>query len=122
MTPIDRGPLQTYRVNYKDTKQYEDFLAHQVLVPPAGWFGDKSPRDDFFLLHGEIDGKWQLVLAIHADKVESIQNITSQIDDALTLVRNHLRDPAPRDSWLSNKYRDGWNDAMTRIEEIAKTV
>lgn len=73
----ERGPLQTYEVIWK-SGQVETIRAHQVIWPTdaglSGLFGGvetKTQRPVTF--HGEIDGRWLLILAARPDDIVSIR-------------------------------------------------
>jgi hypothetical protein len=73
----ERGPLRSYEIIWH-SGHVETIQAHQVSWPnnsAAVLFGAQLPRIIHF--HGEIDGRWTLVL--HADEAEirTIRDVTA---------------------------------------------
>lgn len=71
----DRGPLRVYEIAW-NAKSPEVVWGHQVTFPGAFSPSFGSPYQKWFLIHGEFDGKWQLVLAGSMDYVKSIRDVT----------------------------------------------
>lgn len=75
------GPLDTYEVIWS-SGHLEYIQAHQVLMPPLpGLFGEPD-RDPRWTFHGEVDGRWRLLLTAPADDVRSVRNVTHTRDAA----------------------------------------
>ena len=64
----DRGPLIQWRVEWV-TGLIDVIEAHQVTMPLT--FSD----DGFIQFHGEIDGRWGLVLAVVPSRVKAISRV-----------------------------------------------
>ena len=80
MTDRDRGPLSEYGVVWRDGRA-EIIKAHQVLLPHDGLFDDmfgRAPKPRRLTFHGEIDGRWQLILDVDYDQVQSVRLLTAQ--------------------------------------------
>jgi hypothetical protein len=71
----DRGTLRAYEISWY-SKQAEIVWGHQVTFPGAFGSGIGSSSQKWFLIHGEFDGKWRLVLAGSMDYVRSIRDVT----------------------------------------------
>jgi hypothetical protein len=74
----DYGPIQAYEVVWA-SGHVERIQAHQVTLPPdVPIFGSpveaRGPRRIMF--HGQIDGKWQLVLSALEEDIRSIRLVT----------------------------------------------
>lgn len=90
MEKYDRGPLQTYEVIYT-SGHIERVQAHQVIMPPSdsgflgGFFGVdvQTKREGRWTFHGEIAGRWMLVLSVPESDVKSVRNVTQTADDLL---------------------------------------
>ncbi len=89
----DHGPIDTYEIIWA-SGHVEYIQAHQVLMPPedlpfhlgGGLFGRtatevKAPRRAW-TFHGEIDGRWRLVLHAPAEDIRSVRNVTHTQDRA----------------------------------------
>lgn len=76
----DHGPLRPYRVIWK-SGYVEEILAHQVLVPSVipSLFGDPQTARRL-LIHGEINGHWQLILDADYDEVSSVRLLAGSED------------------------------------------
>lgn len=71
----DRGPLQSFEVTWS-TGHVETIRAHQVTHPGSfNMFGD-TPRVPRIEFHGEIDGRWMLVLSALEADLTRIRNLT----------------------------------------------
>ena len=92
MTAYDHGPRETYEIGWQ-SGHIEHIQAHQVLMPPddiprsfgggvyqsAG--GARKPRRGW-AFHGQIDGKWRLVLAADGEDIRSVRNLAYAPDSA----------------------------------------
>lgn len=73
--PFEYGPLQTYEVIWK-SGHVEQVQAHQCMLPPSPMFGDApSPRANRITFHGEIDGRWMLVLDADYGDISSVRRV-----------------------------------------------
>jgi hypothetical protein len=72
---FDHGPLIAYEVCWNNG-HVETIMAHQVILPSSSIFGGRSWSDDQVMLHGEIDGRWQLLLCVNASEIKSVRNVT----------------------------------------------
>lgn len=68
------GPISTYQVIWK-SGHVEEVQAHQVIWPDGGLFS-APVKNSRVMFHGEIDGRWRLVLAVPADDVLSVRLLT----------------------------------------------
>lgn len=88
----EHGPLDTYEVIW-NSGQIEYIQAHQVIMPPlespfsmgSGVFGSAGattkPRGGW-TFHGEIEGRWKLLLAADPADIKSVRNVTHTSDRA----------------------------------------
>lgn len=76
----DHGPLDTYEVIWA-SGHVERVKAHQVIAPQSPLFGSGSPRDHRWMIHGEVDGRWRLLLMAADEDIRSIRNVTHTRDD-----------------------------------------
>lgn len=74
-TTNDRGPLQSYEVTWR-SGHIETIRAHQVIMPSRFSFLPGEKQDNRVMFHGEIEGRWMLVLAADADEILTIRNVT----------------------------------------------
>ena len=75
----DHGPLRAYEVTWQ-SGHVETIWAHQCILPMAGNpflrdDADDSPRRVMF--HGEIDGRWQLILAAPEAEIVTVRNLAA---------------------------------------------
>jgi hypothetical protein len=86
------GPLDTYEVIW-NSGQIEYIQAHQVIMPPiespfsmgAGVFGSagaETKQRGGWTFHGQIDGRWRLLLSAPAEDIKSVRNVTHTTDRA----------------------------------------
>lgn len=74
----DYGPLRTYEVTWR-SGHIETVQGHQVTFESSGidLFGTRHrtspPR---FMIHGEFDGRWRLVIAAPEADLLSIRDVT----------------------------------------------
>lgn len=78
MPDYDHGPLKSFEIVWANGHT-ETVKAHQVLMPTGdlfgGLFGDtRTKHQDFIKFHGEINGRWQLVLAVRPELIHSIRD------------------------------------------------
>lgn len=74
----DRGPLLTYEVTWA-TGHVERIEAHQVILPmpPMNLFGSApATTRGRVTFHGEINGKWQLILDAAEEDIRTIRNVS----------------------------------------------
>lgn len=87
MSRFEYGPLDTYEIVW--TSGHVEYIqAHQVILPP-----DESAVDVFFrrpvapirrdgwMFHGQIDGRWKLLLYAPAGDIKSVRNVTHTRDE-----------------------------------------
>lgn len=75
MSGIDRGPLHRYEVTWANG-HVEYVEAHQALMPaPPSIFGGDD-RPPVWAFHGEINGRWRLVLSAPAAVISVVRDIT----------------------------------------------
>lgn len=74
----EHGPLHTFEVIWK-SGHVETIQAHQVLFPSPlpELFGGPGKRDDRICFHGEIDGRWTLILSAPEDEISTVRNVTA---------------------------------------------
>lgn len=72
----DYGPLQAFEITWS-TGHVETIHAHQVSYPGsfASFFGG-APRTPQIHFHGEIEGRWTLVLSCLEADLTRIRNVT----------------------------------------------
>jgi hypothetical protein len=76
----DHGPLKPYEVVWTNG-HVETVQAHQVMMPrPAGLFFENvsTKTHEYIQFHGEIDGRWQLVLAVRPELVDVIRDKSTE--------------------------------------------
>lgn len=81
----DHGPLRTYEITWK-SGHIETVQGHQVTLPPngpdlSGIFGGVATRRETeprFMIHGEFDGRWRLVIAAPESELHSVRDVTDQ--------------------------------------------
>lgn len=82
---FDHGPLDTFEVTW-NSGHIEHIQAHQVLAPPKRMFmmGESTggASESAWLFHGEIEGRWKLLLMAHDGDVRTVRNVTHTIDRA----------------------------------------
>lgn len=79
----DYGPLQSFEITWK-SGHVETVKAHQVTWPTDGLGGlignialtTKTNTDPMVHFHGEIDGKWRLVLMCREGDLQCVRNVT----------------------------------------------
>jgi len=54
----------------------ETIRAHQVIMPSRFAFAPDQPGDDRIMFHGEINGRWMLILAAHSADIRTVRNVT----------------------------------------------
>ena len=86
MTKFEYGPLDTYEIVWA-TGHVEYIQAHQVLMPPNDIVSAFLPgatatkKRDGWTFHGEIDGRWKLLLFAAAEDIKSVRNVTHTRDE-----------------------------------------
>jgi len=85
----DYGPLDTYEIVWT-SGHVERIQAHQVLLPPddsspfklgKGVYGSTVTKPSRgWAFHGEIDGRWRLLLSARAEDIVSVRNVTHTTD------------------------------------------
>jgi hypothetical protein len=72
---FDHGPLKSFEVTWT-SGHVETIQAHQVTFPvPSLFLGDlQTKHQDFIKLHGEINGRWQLILAARPELISMIRD------------------------------------------------
>ncbi|WP_086846941.1 hypothetical protein [Amycolatopsis kentuckyensis] len=74
---FDHGPIKTFEVTWTNG-HVEEIKAHQVILPlpdMGGMYGElATKRVDYIKFHGEIDGRWQLVLAVRAGLIDVVRD------------------------------------------------
>ena len=89
---FEYGPIDTYEVIWT-SGHVEHVQAHQVLMPKDEMFeglfqalgGTRTaskPQPPAWTFHGEIDGRWRLVLHAPAEDIRSVRNVTHTQDRA----------------------------------------
>lgn len=81
MSTYEYGPLDTYEIVWS-SGHVEIIEAHQCLMPKSDFFmlaGEKreEPRWTF---HGEVEGRWRLLLTAPADDIRSVRNVSHTRD------------------------------------------
>jgi len=83
-TKFEYGPLDTYEIIWT-SGQVEYIQAHQVLTPQspitAGLFGEEKQKPAW-TIHGEVDGRWRLLLTAPVDDIRTVRNVTHTHDVA----------------------------------------
>ncbi|MBF6358111.1 hypothetical protein IU449_26810 [Nocardia higoensis] len=83
----DYGPLDTYEIIWA-SGHIEHIDAHQVLLPPADMLGAFLPgatatrTRNGWTFHGEVEGRWKLLLFAPAEDIVSVRNLTHTRDRA----------------------------------------
>ena len=84
----DYGPLRRYEVIWM-SGQVEYIDAHQVITPQADSFsallgsvGTATRQTPAWMMHGEVDGHWQLLQWAPAEDIRSVRNVTHTRDRA----------------------------------------
>lgn len=76
----DYGPLQQYEITWTNGHR-EIIEAHQVIEASPNlmdtYMGRTADRSRMITIHGEIDGKWRLILRAPADDIRIIRNVTA---------------------------------------------
>ncbi|MEU2106428.1 hypothetical protein [Nocardia sp. NPDC019255] len=86
MTKYDHGPLDTYEIVW-ESGHVEYIQAHQVITPPRDPMSAWLPGETWtktrggWTFHGEVDGRWRLLLAVRADEIRSVRNVTHTRDE-----------------------------------------
>jgi hypothetical protein len=77
MSVFDRGPISSFEITWM-SGHTETVQAHQVSWPNAGasLFGDPA-GPVFIRFHGEIEGRWTLVLQAREEEIRTVRNVTS---------------------------------------------
>jgi hypothetical protein len=81
---FDHGPLETYEIVW-NSGHVEQVRCHQVSLPAQGifamsgglTFGPSQPAARRITIHGEISGKWRLILDAPEEDIRSIRLITT---------------------------------------------
>lgn len=77
MSDFDYGPLRDYELVWSNGHT-ETVKAHQVTMPRpdlSGMFGGPVTKThEYITFHGEIEGKWRLVLAAKPEDIRSIRD------------------------------------------------
>ena len=76
MSDYEHGPLDTYEVTWT-SGHIERVQAHQVIWPIDLDFFSQGPKRKHVMLHGEIDGKWKLVLSAPVDEIHAVRLVTT---------------------------------------------
>ena len=74
MAKYDHGEPDEYEIVYKNGN-VERIKAHQAICPSRITFTSMGSREHF-MFHGEVDGKWRLLLTVDPNAVVSIRNWT----------------------------------------------
>lgn len=80
----DYGPLDTFEIAWT-SGHVERIKAHQVRPPMPDALGSifgatRTKRRDGWTFHGEIDGRWKLLLFAPAEDIVSVRNVTHTHD------------------------------------------
>jgi hypothetical protein len=82
------GPLDTYEIVWA-SGHIERIDAHQVIMPPDemlsslfGALGTLSKPKKGWMFHGEVDGRWRLLLTAPAEDIRSVRNVSHTRDQA----------------------------------------
>lgn len=87
MNKFEYGPLDTYEIIWA-SGQVEYIQAHQVILPPNDIVGaflggaTATKKRDGWTFHGEIDGRWKLLLFAPAEDIITVRNVTHTRDTA----------------------------------------
>ena len=76
MTEYERGPLLPYQITWR-SGHIETIRAHQVIWPSgfSGIFGERDERNPRVMLHGEVDGRWKLLLVADEEDILTIRRL-----------------------------------------------
>jgi len=77
---FDYGPLKSYEIVWTNG-HVETVQAHSVTMPhPALLFGvaTATKTREYITFHGEIDGRWRLVLAVRPELVDVIRDKSTE--------------------------------------------
>jgi hypothetical protein len=72
----DYGPPDTYEVVWT-SGHVERIQAHQVTWPLDFTFSRHDQRDRHVMLHGEIEGRWKLVLSAPVEQIHSVRLVAA---------------------------------------------
>lgn len=79
------GPLDTYEIHWA-SGHVETIQAHQCILPQnallGGLFGsaDDEKIAPHWTFHGEVDGRWRLLLTAPADDIRTVRNVSHTND------------------------------------------
>ena len=79
------GPLRTYQITWK-SGHIETIQGHQVTFESSGLaltsilspLSVEARTEPRFMVHGEFDGHWRLVLAAPETELHTIRDVTGQ--------------------------------------------
>lgn len=77
---FDHGPLRSYEIVWTNG-HVETVQAHSVTMPRPAFLYDVSTETktrEFITFHGEIDGRWLLVLAVRPELVDVIRDKSTE--------------------------------------------
>jgi hypothetical protein len=77
MKTIERGPLLTFEVTWTNG-HVERVQGHQCIAPTASLFDPAPAPAPRWTIHGEIDGKWQLILSARDEDIRTVRNLTHE--------------------------------------------
>lgn len=81
MSDTERGPLLDFEVTWR-SGQIETISAHQCTLPSPRIFGLDDGNDDQrrITFHGEIGGRWQLILTAPEAEILTVRNVTAALE------------------------------------------
>lgn len=83
----DHGEPDEFEIVWK-TGHVDRLKAHQVTWPDSaaaifgGLFGSRPAGAPRILFHGQIDGRWRLLLSAPEDDIATVRNLTQVGDQA----------------------------------------
>jgi hypothetical protein len=77
----DYGPLLSFQITWR-SGHIETVMAHQVLWPvDPSPFGEPQTGRPRVLFHGEVGGRWGLILAADEADILSVRRVSSDVLD-----------------------------------------
>lgn len=85
MSEFERGEPDEFEIVWK-TGHVDRLKAHQVTWPHSdifgGVFGGRPAGPPHVLFHGEVDGRWRLLLSALEGDIATVRNVTQVGDQA----------------------------------------
>ncbi len=92
------GPLRPYQIIWR-SGHVETVMAHQVTLPQLGsfisaYFGtaETAPRASRLTVHGEVNGRWTLILDADYADVQSVRLLVDEMAELTPVADVHCFD------------------------------